>query len=94
VFEIPPFHGLTVHGAPGNEHAGRRRAFAARFTGDDARFVLREGFMSPPPPSVGGPVSGGPMDSEAFPVVWRAGVAARLLAGGEFSPPRRATGRA
>jgi ectoine hydroxylase-related dioxygenase (phytanoyl-CoA dioxygenase family) len=76
------FHGLTLHGAPGNEHAGRRRAFAARFTGDDARFVLREGFMSPPPPPAGGPASGGPMDSDAFPVIWRDGVVAALGADG------------
>ena len=40
-----------------------RRAFAARFTGHGARFVLREGFMSPPPPLAGGPAAGGPMDS-------------------------------
>ncbi|RPH42057.1 MAG: phytanoyl-CoA dioxygenase family protein [Burkholderiales bacterium] len=76
------FHGLTLHGAPGNEHSGRRRAFAARFTGDDARFVLRQGFMSPPPPPAGGPVSGDAMDSEAFPVIWRAGRAAGLRADG------------
>jgi ectoine hydroxylase-related dioxygenase (phytanoyl-CoA dioxygenase family) len=66
------FHGLTVHGAPGNKTPGRRRAFAARFTGDDAVFTLRAGYMSPPPPETGGPEPGAPMDSEAFPVVWRA----------------------
>jgi ectoine hydroxylase-related dioxygenase (phytanoyl-CoA dioxygenase family) len=64
------FHGLTLHGAPGNKTPGRRRAFAARFTGDDAVFTLRAGYMSPPPPASGGPKPGGPMDSEAFPVVW------------------------
>jgi len=63
------FHGLTVHGAPGNALASRRRAFSARFTGDDARFVLREGFMSPPPPAEGGPANGEAMDSAAFPVI-------------------------
>lgn len=78
------FHGLTLHGAPGNEQSGRRRAFAARFTGDDARFVLREGFMSPPPPPSGGPAAGGPMDSDAFPVIWRGGVAATLGADGSI----------
>ena len=76
------FHGLTLHGAPGHEHAGRRRAVAARFTGDDARFVLREGFMSPPPPTEGSPASGDTMDSEAFPVVWRDGARATLGADG------------
>ena len=66
------FHGLTVHGAPPNRSANRRRGFAARFTGDDAVFTLRAGYMSPPPPASGGPKPGAPMDSEAFPVVWRA----------------------
>ena len=80
------FHGLTLHGAPGNEHAGRRRAFAARFTGDDARFVLREGFMSPPPPTDGAPRSGEAMDSEAFPVIWRDGARATLAPNGAIRP--------
>ncbi len=63
------FHGLTVHGAPENLSAHRRRAFSARFTGEDARFVLREGFMSPPPPEMGGPQPGAVMDSKTFPVL-------------------------
>jgi ectoine hydroxylase-related dioxygenase (phytanoyl-CoA dioxygenase family) len=65
------FHGLTLHGAPGNATQSRRRAFSARFTGDDARFVLRDGFMSPPPPESGGPLVGAPMDSAVFPVILR-----------------------
>jgi ectoine hydroxylase-related dioxygenase (phytanoyl-CoA dioxygenase family) len=65
------FHALTLHGAPGNRQKGRRRAFASRWCGDDARFVLRQGYMSPPPPA-DAPPPGGPMDSAAFPVVWRA----------------------
>jgi ectoine hydroxylase-related dioxygenase (phytanoyl-CoA dioxygenase family) len=75
-FELEPgdciaFHGLTVHGAPGNaQQAARRRAFSARFTGQDARFSLRQGFMSPPPPAEGGPENGAAMDSAAFPVIW------------------------
>jgi ectoine hydroxylase-related dioxygenase (phytanoyl-CoA dioxygenase family) len=63
------FHGLTVHGAPENLSPHRRRAFSARFTGADARFVLREGFMSPPPPTADGPAPGAPMDSPVFPVL-------------------------
>ena len=63
------FHGLTVHGSPANASAHRRRAFSARFTGEDARFVLRSGFMSPPPPQSGGPANGAAMDSESFPVL-------------------------
>ncbi len=68
------FHGLTVHGAPGNAAATRRRAFSARWTGDDATFVLRPGFLSPPPPERDGPRAGAPLDSPAFPVVRRNGV--------------------
>ncbi|MFN0164176.1 MAG: phytanoyl-CoA dioxygenase family protein [Burkholderiales bacterium] len=63
------FHGLTVHGAPENLSTHRRRAFSARFTGDDARWVLREGFMSPPPPESGAPTPGARLDSELFPVL-------------------------
>lgn len=66
------FHALTLHGAPANATTMRRRAFSARWTGEDARFVLRQGFMSPPPPKDGGPRIGAAMDSDAFPVVWRA----------------------
>ena len=63
------FHALTLHGAPGNRLPSRRRAYASRWTGDDARFVLRSGFMSPPPPA-DAPPHDSPMDSPAFPVVW------------------------
>ena len=43
------FNFLTVHAAPGNcSKTTRRRAFAARFTGDDVRYVRRKGEMSPP----------------------------------------------
>jgi ectoine hydroxylase-related dioxygenase (phytanoyl-CoA dioxygenase family) len=78
-FDLEPgdciaFHGLTVHGAPGNALATRRRAFSARWTGDDATFVQRPGFMSPPPPERDGPREGAALDSPAFPVVWREGV--------------------
>jgi ectoine hydroxylase-related dioxygenase (phytanoyl-CoA dioxygenase family) len=66
------FHALTLHGAPGNRSNHRRRVVSARWTGDDARFALRDGFMSPPPPTQGGPAVGAAMDSQAFPIVWRA----------------------
>jgi len=65
------FHGLTLHGAPGNPQPTSRRAIASRWTGDDARYVLRDGFMSPPPPP-DAPPPGAAMDSDVFPVVWRA----------------------
>jgi ectoine hydroxylase-related dioxygenase (phytanoyl-CoA dioxygenase family) len=67
------FDGLTLHGAPGNRSANRRRAFAARWTGDDVRYSLRTGHMSPPPHAFpGAPADGDSMDSEAFPIVWKA----------------------
>jgi ectoine hydroxylase-related dioxygenase (phytanoyl-CoA dioxygenase family) len=62
------FHGLTMHGAPGNRLDIRRRAVSSRWTGDDARYVLRRGFMSPPP-LPGAPEVGAAMDSTVFPVV-------------------------
>lgn len=63
------FHFLTVHGAPGNASpSNRRRAFAARFTGDDARYAVREGEMSPPFPEVT-LTPGDAMDCETFPVL-------------------------
>ena len=43
------FHFRTVHGAPGNASTDTwRRAVSFRWTGDDARFVVRKGEMSPP----------------------------------------------
>ncbi len=65
------FQGLTLHGAPGTHLPTRRRAVSSRWTGDDATYVLRNGFMSPPP-LPGAPEPGGPMDSPVFPVVRRA----------------------
>lgn len=63
------FHALTVHGAPGNSSpTNRRRAVATRWTGDDARFTRREGFMSPPFEEVT-LQPGEVMDSTTFPVV-------------------------
>lgn len=64
------FHALTLHGAPGNTAGNsRRRAFAARWTGDDARFARRAGYMSPPFEEVT-LAPGSPMDPEIFPVAW------------------------
>jgi ectoine hydroxylase-related dioxygenase (phytanoyl-CoA dioxygenase family) len=66
------FHALTLHGAPGNRSSTqRRRAIAMRFTGDDATFTRRDGYMSPPFESVD-LTPGDPMDSEHFPIVYDA----------------------
>ncbi len=72
-FEMAPgdctiHHGLLVHGAPGNETAGRRRAYVTRWCGDDVTYnprpniqrMLRDPGIAP----------GGPLDCELFPVVW------------------------
>ena len=42
------FNFATIHGAPGNKNLNSRRAFSARFTGDDARYIKRKVEMSPP----------------------------------------------
>jgi ectoine hydroxylase-related dioxygenase (phytanoyl-CoA dioxygenase family) len=42
------FNFATVHGAPGNNSNNVRRAFSARFIGDDASFAKRKGKISPP----------------------------------------------
>ena len=63
------FHMATVHGAPGTEGlASRRRAFATRWLGDDARFAVRPFETSPPFPDVH-LEPGAPMVHERFPLV-------------------------
>jgi ectoine hydroxylase-related dioxygenase (phytanoyl-CoA dioxygenase family) len=66
------FHFRTVHGAPANPGAGRRRGFAPRWLGADARFVERPGRTSPPYPGIG-QKTGEPLREDWFPVIWRAG---------------------
>jgi ectoine hydroxylase-related dioxygenase (phytanoyl-CoA dioxygenase family) len=63
------FH--CVHGAPGNQLATRRRAFSARYVGDDVTFLARPGRTSPPFPGID-QQSGEPLREDWFPVVWRA----------------------
>ena len=65
------FHFLTVHGAPENLSAHRRRAFSARLLGDDATFAVRGGEMSPPFHGLEKRLKPGmPMDAEEFPVIY------------------------
>jgi len=66
--DLIAFNFATVHGAPGNKSLVRRRAFSARFTGDDARYIKREGEMSPPFPGLT-LRNGDIMDCETFPLV-------------------------
>jgi len=66
------FNFKTVHGAAGNSSAGtRRRAISFRWTGDDARFAIRPGEMSPPFPEFDlcTHKPGDVLDSALFPVV-------------------------
>jgi ectoine hydroxylase-related dioxygenase (phytanoyl-CoA dioxygenase family) len=65
------FNFRTVHGAPANRSAARRRAFSARWVGDDAVFVDRGGKTSPPFPELK-LAHGAPLDAPEFPVVYRA----------------------
>ncbi|MGH6954940.1 MAG: phytanoyl-CoA dioxygenase family protein [Alphaproteobacteria bacterium] len=67
------FHGLTVHGAPGNAGRGRRRAFSTVWMGDDARYAARSS-AGRPHFEGHGLSPGDPMDCGYFPRVWpRAG---------------------
>jgi ectoine hydroxylase-related dioxygenase (phytanoyl-CoA dioxygenase family) len=64
------FHGLTVHGAPGNAATERRRrVISTVWFGDDATYGIRP---SPPRPNFEGHglAPGAPMDSPYFPRVW------------------------
>jgi len=62
------FNFATIHGAPGNFEKIKRRAFSARFTGDDATFAKRKGEISPPFPNVK-LNHGDKMDCEDFPII-------------------------
>jgi len=64
------FHALTVHGAPGNlSTERRRRAYATRWLGEDARYATRSGQISPPIDGHG-LQPGDAMVCEMFPQVW------------------------
>src|SRR5258708_13482544 len=62
------FHFLTVHGAPGNPSASRRRAFACRWLGDDAVYAVPPAEISPPFPGLEQrPKPGQALAGEEFP---------------------------
>jgi ectoine hydroxylase-related dioxygenase (phytanoyl-CoA dioxygenase family) len=63
------FNYRTVHGARGNTGPNRRRAFSARFVGDDVRFIQRPGHTSPPYPNIG-QRTGERLREDWFPTVW------------------------
>ena len=63
---------LTLHGAPPNRSANRRRGFVARWLGEDMRFAARSGEVSPPFPELAGALEDGdPLPDDLFPVVAR-----------------------
>ena len=67
------FHFGICHGARGNPHRERRRAFSLRLVGDDARFTVRPGPTSPPFPGHG-MVEGDRLRDDWFPLIagsWR-----------------------
>ena len=62
------FHMRTLHAAGGT--TTRRRAFAARWLGDDATYATRPGPTSPPFPGLEDELTpGAPMDHELFPEI-------------------------
>ncbi len=68
--DVVAFHYRCVHGARGNLTAGRRRAFSARWVGDDAIVVDRAGPTSPPFTGHG-MKAGERLREDWFPVLWR-----------------------
>ena len=66
------FHGYALHGSPGNKSAERPlRALTFRFAGEDATYAERPEGTSPK--FTGHSLKhGDALDSELFPVVWRA----------------------
>ncbi|MEM1141974.1 MAG: phytanoyl-CoA dioxygenase family protein [Pseudomonadota bacterium] len=62
------FQAMIVHGAPGNLSPNRRRALATRWTGNDARYVVREGEQGYPTFDPG-LTQGDPMTCQAFPLI-------------------------
>lgn len=63
------FNFRTLHGAPANTTASRRRAVSFRWVGDDARFARRQGRTSPPFPDLRFD-DGAPFEGADFPVLW------------------------
>ena len=67
------FDFLTVHGAPGFPHPGRRRILSLRYLSADVRHAPRAWRTSPPFDDLDAELpAGAPMDHPLFPVVWPA----------------------
>ena len=64
------FHGMTIHGAPGNNGVNRRRAVSLTWLGDDVRYVARPGEMEPHRPEFDSLQNGDPLPEKYFPTIW------------------------
>lgn len=65
------FHFRTLHNAPRNDQATRRRAVSFRMFGDDARYAERPGLPSPPYPDMGLKLrDGDALPEDWFPQIW------------------------
>ena len=67
--DVIAFHYRTLHDAPGNRLATRRRAVSFRWVGDDARFATRPWEVSPPYAAEGLAVGGELGEDDRFPLV-------------------------
>lgn len=67
------FHGMTVHSAPGNAGASRRRVVSTTWVGDTATYVERPGEMEPHRSEFATMCSDGPLCDAYFPTYWRNG---------------------
>ena len=75
--DVIAFHGMTIHGAPGNAQASRRRrATNSTWVGDDSVYVRHAGVMEPDFPDCG-LAPGDPLDCARFPRVYDAGLERR-----------------
>ncbi len=70
--DVIAFHGMTIHGAPGNPGPNRRRATNTTWVGDDTVYIERPGVMEPDFPDCG-LKDGDPLDCDRFPRVFDAG---------------------
>ena len=63
------FNLKVLHSSSGNKDNNTRKAFSARFIGDDVRYIDRKGETSPPFEGIK-LKSGDKMREDWFPVVW------------------------
>lgn len=66
------FQAMILHGARAGLQAGRRRALATRWCGDDARFIVRDNKTNIPT-SDPGLKPGDAMHADMFPRIWPRG---------------------